>query len=48
MIQFVIPVLNKLDTAMTNNMYFNYNDELHNKLLSAYKSNNAYKFKNEN
>ena len=44
---FVIPVLNKLDTAMTNNMYFNYNDELHNKLLSAYKSNNAYKFKNE-
>ena len=44
---FVLPILNKLDTAMINNMYFNYNDELHNKLLSSYEKNNVCKFKNE-
>ena len=44
---FVLPVLNKLDTAMINNIYFNYNDELHKKLLNTYSSNSVYKFKNE-
>ena len=44
---FVLPVLNKLDTAMINNMYFNYNDELHKKLLNTYSSSSVYKFKNE-
>ena len=44
---FVLPVLNRLDTTMISNIYFQYTDELHKKLLSAYKSNNVYKFKNE-
>ena len=44
---FVLPVLNKLDTAMINNIYFNYNDELHKKLLNTYSSSSVYKFKNE-
>ena len=44
---FVLPVLNKLDTAIINNIYFNYNDELHKKLLNTYSSSSVYKFKNE-
>ena len=44
---FVLPVLNRLDTAMINNIYFNYSDELHKKLLNTYSSNSVYKFKNE-
>ena len=31
----VLPVLNKLDTAMINNIYFKYTDEVHKKLFSA-------------
>ena len=44
---FVIPVLNKLNTSEFDNIYLNYNHELHNKLLTAYKSNNVCKFKND-
>ena len=44
---FVIPVLNKLNTSEFDNIYLHYNHELHNKLLTAYKSNNVCKFKND-
>ena len=43
---FVLPVLNKLDTTEFDNMYLDYNDELHKKLLSVYSSNSDSKFKN--
>ena len=47
MIHSFLPVLNKLDITEFDNIYLNYNDTLHKKLFSAYKSNSIHKFKNE-
>ena len=44
---FVLPILNELDITEFDNIYLNYNNVLHNKLLTAYKSNSVDKFKNE-
>ena len=42
----VSPVLNRLDTTEFDSIYLNYNNVLHKKLQSAYKSNSIHKFKN--